>query len=103
MTKLSYTMTIKNYAGIEETVARSVSLKDALKIAIEYDCAGEATMILRKVGTGRLVSVGRGLPDGAYECLAFVFTPRSCVRDYGDDHAQLSFERKLLDSTGEFW
>jgi hypothetical protein len=103
MTKLSFTMTIKDDAGIEQTVARSVPLKDALKIAIEHDGAGEATMILRDVGKGRLVSIGRRLPGGAFECLAFAFTPRSRARDHCDDHAQRPFERKLLDSTGEFW
>ena len=103
MTKLSYTMTIKNGAGFEETVARGVALTDALKIAIEHDGAGRATTVLGNVGKGRLVSIGRRLPDGAFECLAFVFTPSSGARGSNDDDAQRSFENKLLENTGKFW
>ena len=68
MTKLSYTMTIENDAGIEETLARGIPLEDALKIAIEHDGAGEAVVTRRDVGKGRLVSVGRRLSeDGAFD------------------------------------
>jgi hypothetical protein len=104
MTKPSYTMTIENEAGIEETVARGVALEDALRIAIEHDGAGEAVLVVRDVGEGRLVSIGRRLSeDGAFECLAFVFTPRLRLPGPDEDHARRSFEQKLLANTGKFW
>lgn len=104
MTKLDHTMAIDNDAGIEQTLARGVSLDRALRIAIEHDGAGEATVSLRNLGKGRLVSIGRRLAaNGAFECLAFAFMPLSRLPHSGEDHAQRSFERKLLDNKGVFW
>ena len=104
MTKPNYTMTIEDDAGIEQTVARGVALADALKIAIQHGGAGEATVVHRDVGKGRLVSIGRQLAeDGAFECLAFAFMPRPRFPGPDEDHAWRSFERKLLGNTGLFW
>jgi hypothetical protein len=104
MTKLTYTMTIENDAGIEETLARGIPLEDALKIAIEHDGAGEAIAIGRDVGKGRLVSIGRRrTEDGAFECLAFTFMQRAILPGLNEAYARRSFERKLLDNTGVFW
>lgn len=101
--KPTYTMTIGDEAGGEEVLARGVQIEDALKIAIEHDSGGVATVIGREVGKGRLVSIGRMYENGDFECLAFEFLRHACLPRLNEDYARRSFERKLLDNTGKFW
>lgn len=102
--KSTYTMTIDNEACGEEIVlAHGVQIEDALKIAIEHDSAGVATVVGRDVGKGRLVSIGRMHENGDFEYLAFEFMRHACLPRLNEDYARRSFERKLLDNSGKFW
>ncbi|MDX3965537.1 MAG: hypothetical protein QHD01_02920 [Bradyrhizobium sp.] len=104
MNALTYTMSVEDEAGTEEIVARGVSLERALCIAIEHDGTGRATVTRREVGTGHVFSVGRRLfEDGAFECLAFAFMPRARFPELDRDCAVRTFERTLLENSGEFW
>jgi hypothetical protein len=78
MMKPTYTMTIDNEAGGDVILASGVHIEDALKIAIEHDRAGTATVIGRDVGKGRLVSIGRMHENGDFEHIAFEFKRHAC-------------------------
>jgi hypothetical protein len=103
MSEVTYTMLVERDRGVDEIVARAVTLPRALIIALEHDGAGKAAIVCSDVGPLRYYAIGPRPVGGDFECAAYTIVRRSGYPGLDTDRALEVFEQVLLQHPHAFW